>query len=275
MPNPRNTTAFIVALLLIVPLSAAQGANVFVPLMDVTSRVDMQGEVETRGQFRISFDGGYKYQARLSFQYYNLHIEEDSSPSLLFDGAQATINDIFTFMDLTYWTGFYGILGEGAHYKGYLYHMDESGFDYDGYLPVVGTGMVLGADFSSVYRGQLFVYQRYGSGWINSVDLTLGLNGDPLCFTLFLGASDQTYRAAAQIQYLGREVELYLTVGDPAIQSLNSLSYDDLYFLLEEWFLMKNWNLILSVFMRPDNHYNYELREFVDTNEENDIDFTR
>jgi hypothetical protein len=272
MERSKFILAVPLILLLCAPLSPALGANVFVTTMDLTSRINLEAEIETRGKFQVSFDGGYKYRAKLSFQYYNLDLENDTSPALIFDGAQATVKDVFHFLDLTYWTGFYGILGEGEHYKGHLYHRDP-GFDYDGYFPVLGTGIIFGAGHYERYRGQLFLYQRYGSSSVNSLDLTFDLSSDPLYFSLFLGASDFVYRAGTQLKYLGNEVELYLTVGNPTIQQSRRVEFDDFYFLLEEWFLLKNWNLILSVFMRPKNHYNYLLRDYVDTDESNDIDF--
>jgi len=264
--------AVVVTLLLTIPLSVVEGANVFVTTMDITSRINTQAEIETRGQFRLSFEGGYKYKGKLSFQYYNLDLENDTTPALIFDGAQATVGDIFHFLDLTYWTGFYGVLGEGKHYKGHLYHRDP-GFDYDGYLPVHGTGLIFGTSRHDPFSAELFLYQRYGSNWINSLDLTFGIDSDPLLFSLFFGGSDQVYRAGTQLKYLGNEVEFYLTVGDPTIEFSRSIDFDDFYFLLEEWFKLKNWNLILSVFTRPKEHYNYILRDYVETDERNDIDF--
>jgi hypothetical protein len=253
-------------------VTTAYGANVFVTTMDVTSRINLEAEVVTRGQFQISYDGGYKYQGKLAFQYYNLDLENDTDPALKFDGAQASVNDVFHFLDITYYTGFYGILGEGKHYKGHLYHRDP-GFDYDGYLPILGTGLIFGMNHYDMYSGQLFVYQRYGSDYINSLDIGFGLDKDPFIFSLFLGISDQIYRAGSQIKYLGDEVEFYLTVGNPTIEPGNRIEFDDFYFLMEEWFKLKNWNLILSVFTRPKNHYNYGSRDYVDTDERNDIDF--
>ncbi len=248
------------------------GANVFVTTMDITSRINLDAEIGTRGIFDISLDGGYKYQGKLLFQYYNLDLENDTSRALVFDGAQASVNDIFNFLDLTYFTGFYGIIGEGKHYKGHLYHQTP-GFDYNGYLPVRGTGLVFGSSYYDMYTGQIFVYQRWGNSYINSLDFTFGLQKDPVIFSLFGGVSSSEYRAGSQIKYLGENVELYFTMGNPTIVQGRRIEFDDFYFLLEEWFKLKNWNLILSVFMRPKKHYNYLLRDYWDTGEKNDIDF--
>ncbi|MBN2322927.1 MAG: hypothetical protein JXQ30_04270, partial [Spirochaetes bacterium] len=49
--------------------------------------------------------------------------------------------------------------------------------------------------------------------------------------------------------------------------------FDDFYLLMEEWFKMNNWNIILSVFTRPGVHYSYLTRSFGPTNETNDLDF--
>jgi len=251
---------------------SSYAANVLITDMDLTSKINLEAEIETRGMFQISFDGGYKYQGKLMFQYYNTDLENNVAPALAFDGAQASINGIFHVLDLTYWTGFYGILGEGKHYKGHLYH-GESGFDYNGYLPILGTGLIFGTKYYDILNADLYIYQRYGSDYLNSFDLSFGLNKDPLFFSIFSGVSDNIYRVGTQIIYLGETVELYLTMGDPNINNLSKINFDDFYFLLEEWFKMNNWNLILSVFSRPKLHYNYISREYVNPEESNDIDF--
>lgn len=260
------------ALLLCGAAHLALGANVFITTMELTSRINLDAEIETRGLFQVSFDGGYKYQGKLLFQYYNTDLENNTSPALIFDGAQASIQDIFNVLDLTYWTGFYGILGEGRYYKGHLYHR-EAGFDYNGYLPVLGTGLVFSVDSHDTLFGQTFIYQRYGTTYIDSLDLLFGVNKSPFVFQFFAGTSDTTFRLGSQFQYLGSDVELYLTIGDPTLEMERSVDFDDFYFLMEQWFKMKNWNLILSVFTRPSVHYNYVDRDYVDTDEENDIDF--
>ncbi len=247
-------------------------ANVFVTKMDITSRINLKAEVVTRGEFQLDFNGGYKYQGKLLFQYYNTDLEGNTSPSLIFDGAQASVKGIFHALDLTYWTGFYGILGEGTHYKGHLYHM-ETGFDYNGYLPILGTGLIFASNYYDIFGGKLFIYQRYGSTKINSMDLVGYLNYDPVTLHLYSGVSGSEYRLGAQLNYITDEISLYLTIGDPTISAGEKIDFDDFYFLLEEWYSINNWNLILSVFSRPKVHYNYISRDYISTNETNDIDF--
>lgn len=256
------------------------GANIFVPEMDLTSKMYLSSMVETRIQSRVSLDGGYKYQAKIFFQCYDTDLETGPPPVLTFDGAQATIRDIFNIFDFTYFTGYYGILGEGEHYKGYLYH-GESGFDYNGYRPIQGTGFIFSADHYDLIKGQLFVYSSYG-GFFNAIDLLFGVDKDPFIFQLFLGTSeghpeikgtDLVYRIGTQFKYLGDDIDFFLTIGNPLIEIGHRIVFDDFYFLLEEWIKMNNWNLILSVFARPKVHYNYIQKEYIDTGETNDIDF--
>ncbi len=281
MDLPRITKFLLIIIFfffLIVQISF--GANVFVPSMELASRMYLSSLVETRLNFQIAMDGGQKYRGKLFFQCYNTDIERSSPPVLTFDGAQVTIRDVFNILDLTYWTGYYGILGEGKHYKGYLYHWD-SGFDYNGYRPILGTGFIASVDYYDLLNGQLFVYRRIGSVKFNSIDLNFGLDKDPIIFKLFSGLSDNIYvagpnpifRIGTQFIYLGEIIELYLTAGDPAIETGKGLSFDDFYLLLEEWFIINNWKLILSVFTRPKEHYSYIERNYISTGETNDIDF--
>ena len=78
----------ILVIVLIGIMQAAWGANVFVPSMDLTTKANLQAQLETRGEFAISFDGGYKYQAKLAFQYYDTMLEDDTYSYLVFDGAR-------------------------------------------------------------------------------------------------------------------------------------------------------------------------------------------
>lgn len=248
------------------------GANVFITNMDLTSRINLQAQIETRGLVDISFEGGYKYQGKLLFQYYNPDIEHKRTGTILFDGAQASVLDIFKVLDITYWTGYYGILGEGNHYKGHLYHRDP-GFDYNGYFPVLGTGIILASHYYDLVGGQLFTYQRYGSDYINSMDINFWVDNGPVTFSFFAGVSSSQYRIGTQFTYAGEVTDIYFTAGYLTLEQGRQLALDDVYLLLEEWFRMKNLNLILSVFTRPAIHYNYIDRNYVYTNEKNDIDF--
>ena len=269
-----RTKIFIFFLLFISPfiVTPASGANVFVPKMELTSNLNLHGEIATRGDFQLSFDGGYKYQGKLMFQYLNDNLENNPAPALIFDGAQATVKNAMNLFDITYWTGYYGVVGEGKHYKGYLYHR-RGGFDYEGYLPILGTGLVFTRQHYEGSSGQVFIYQRYGSSKIDSIDLNLGMQRGALQLYLLSGVSGENLRLGTQLIYLGENTDLYLTVGNPTISKGRSSTYDSLYFLLEEWFKMGNWNLILSVFSRPEEHYNYLTRSYVSTGETNDIDF--
>jgi hypothetical protein len=270
--NPFRMKLAIFTIILTGAVTMAFGANVFIPVMDLTTRANLEGQLETRGEFQLSFDGGYKYQAKLLFQYYDTVLEDDTHASLVFDGAQASIRDIFEIIDLTYFTGYYGILGPGRFYRGHLYH-SEGGFDYNGYLPVTGTGFVIGNSDKEVFEGQLLFYQQYGMNYINALDVNLGLNLDPFIAKLFLGLATGAIRMGTQLMYLGDETEIYLTVGNPFMPPDGKVDFDDFYLLLEEWFKMGNWNLILSVFTRPNVHYNYVNRVYSSTDQVNDLDF--
>jgi hypothetical protein len=270
--NRLKKKVLLLVIVLMSILQVAWGANVLVPTMDLTTRVNLYAELETRGEFAVSYDGGYKYQAKLAFQYYDTTLEDDTQSSLIFDGAQASIRDIFKVVDLTYFTGYYGILGEGKFYKGHLYH-GLLGFDYNGYLPILGTGIIVGNSRPELLEGKAYIYQQYGMNYINACDLLLGLNLDQFTARLLLGIAKGGYRMGTQLMWLSEATEIYLTLGHPSITSRDKIDFDDFYLLIEEWFKMEDWNLILSVFTRPNIHYNYITRGYEPTNETNDLDF--
>ena len=271
MKQLKRLSLFI-AVLLTFGINLAFGSNVFITNMDLTSKINLKGNIETRGLVDISFDGGYKYQGKLLFQYYDPDLEDTNAKTISFDGAQASVMDIFNVLDITYWTGYYGILGEGKHYKGHLYHRD-TGFDYNGYLPVLGTGLILSSHYYDILGGQIFTYQRHGNDYINSMDLNFWVDKGSITFNFFAGVSSSQYRLGTQFTYTGEVTDFYLTAGYLTFERGRSIDLDDVYLLLEEWFRMKNLNLILSVFTRPAIHYNYMQRNYVPTDEKNDIDF--
>jgi hypothetical protein len=268
-----STKSFLLAATFLTIASVSFGANVFVPIMDLTTFFSQDGDLQTRGQFDIELNGGYKYQAKVAFEYLNPTLEADSSPSLIFDGAEATIRQLFSVLDVTYWTGYHGVIGEGDYYVGHLYHR-EDGFEYKGYLPLLGTGVILGAQSAdSRYGGRVYTYQRYGVRYLNSFDLEFNLDTDPFLFNAYVGESDLEWRAGIQFKYVGDKIGFYLTAGNLTLSSSNILNFDNLYFLLEERFSAGNWNFIPSIFARPKYHYNYISRSYELTGETNDIDF--
>jgi len=250
------------------------GANVLVSTMDLATFFSQSGDLNTRGQFDLGFNGGYKYQAELSFEYLNKNLETDNSQPLIFDGASASVNRVGGFFDFTYWTGYKGVIGEGDYYIGHLYHRDEN-FEYLGYLPLLGTGLIFGVrSRDDRYGGKVYTYQRYGGvGYLNSVDMEFNLNTGPILFNAYVGESDNNWRAGLQFKYLGEKTGIYLTMGNLTLNSGNVLNFDNLYFLLEQRFSAGNWNFIPSVFARPKYHYDYVNRTYAPTNETNDIDF--
>ena len=267
--KPRLTALFFIFFAF--PAWGACGANVFVPVFDLTSWVNADAKIETRADFGLTFDGGNKYQAEVTFKYYNLAVETDPAQAVLFDGANASVRDVLQFLDITYFTGFYETLGEGMHYKGHLYH--RGGFEYVGYYPVAGTGLLFTGHITERMAAGLSAYQRVGSEYIDSMDLTYSAGSDSLGFQLFTGVSSQVYRAGTMLTFSGNEIELSLTVGTLTIEEGRSITFDDFYFLAEEWFKMNRWDLWLSVFTRPRIHYDYVTRLYADTGETNDIDF--
>ena len=249
------------------------GANVLVSTMDLATFFTQSGDLNTRGQFELGFNGGYKYHAELSFEYLNKDLETNTSQSLIFGGASESVNRVGGFFDFTYWTGYKGVIGEGDYYIGHLYHRDEN-FEYRGYLPLLGTGLIFGVrSRDDKYGGKVYTYQQYGVGYLNSVDLEFNLNTGPILFNVYAGESDNDWRVGLQFKYRGDKTGISLTMGNLNLRSGNILNFDNLYFLLEQRFSTGNWNFIPSVFARPKYHYDYVNRTFAATNETNDIDF--
>jgi hypothetical protein len=264
---------YLLVILFLLSAPALFGANVLVSTMDLATFFSQNGNLNTRGQFDLDFNGGYKYHAELGFEYLNKELENNSSNSLIFDGASVSVNRIGGFFDLTYFTGYKGVVGEGEYYIGHLYHRDEN-FEYNGYLPLLGTGLIFGVRSpDEKYGGKIYTYQRYGVGYLNSVDLEFNLKTDAVMFNAYVGESSMEWRAGLQFKYFGDITSIYLTMGNLTLESGNMLNFDNLYFLLEQRISTGNWNFIPSVFGRPKYHYDYVNRAYAPTNQTNDIDF--
>jgi hypothetical protein len=249
------------------------GANVLVSTLDLATFFSQKGELNTRGQVDLGFNGGYKYQAELAFEYLDRELEANNPQSLIFDGASASVNRIGGFFDFTYFTGYKGAIGEGDYYIGHLYHRDEN-FEYLGYYPLLGTGVIFGfRSGDETYGGKIYTYQQYGVDYLNSVDLEFNLNTGRIQFNAFGGESSSDWRAGLQFKYLGDITGIYLTMGNLSLKSGDLLNFDNLYFLLEQRFAAGNWKIIPSVFGRPKYHYDYVNRTYAPTNQTNDIDF--
>jgi len=264
---------YLLVIIFLFATPALFGANVLVSTMDLTTFFSQTGNLSTRGQFDLGFNGGYKYQAELSFEYLNRDLGSNNSDSLYFNGASASVNRVGGFFDFTYFAGYKGVVGEGDYYIGHLYHPDEN-FEYRGYLPLLGTGLIFGVrSRDEKFGGKVYTYQRYDVGYLNSVDLEFNLNTGPILFNAYVGESDNNWRAGLQFKYLGDITGIYLTMGNLTLESGDVLNFDNLYFLLEQRFSTGNWNFIPSIFGRPKYHYDYVNRTYAPTNQTNDIDF--
>jgi hypothetical protein len=229
-------------------------------------------EMNTYFKFVTSFDGGYKFAARVAFESNVQQLAksfQDNSTDyynkafMIFDKAEVSARNLANnHLDLTFWTGTYKYLGEGNEYRGYLYYPESEDVDYRGFYRLRGTGLSLEMKFwEERFRGEFHLYQN--TNFVNSTDplafyyfsfdTRAGLYLDYVHFELFGGMTfpvsrdDPTleshipygrYKAGLSFWVGNEHVDFFTSFGLPSIdQSLASpttTNVFDLFYLMGE-----------------------------------------
>ncbi len=108
-------------------------------------------EMNTYFKFLTSFDGGYKFAAKVGFEANVTQLAKnylDSSTDiynkvfLIFNNAEITARNLIeSRLDLSFWSGTYRYLGEGNYYRGFLYFPENQNVDYKGMYRIRGSGI--------------------------------------------------------------------------------------------------------------------------------------
>lgn len=108
-------------------------------------------EVNTYFKFISSFDGGYKFAARVEFEANVMELERQYSAGntdyynnvfMIFRHAEVAARNLAdSHFSLSFWTGRHGYLGDGNKYRGFLYYPESINEDYEGFYRLRGTGI--------------------------------------------------------------------------------------------------------------------------------------
>ncbi|HOV13589.1 MAG TPA: hypothetical protein PK771_04845, partial [Spirochaetota bacterium] len=127
-------------------------------------------QMNTYFKFITSFDGGYKFAARVAFETSTKQLETNfitnqfglGNVYLFFKDAEVRIKNLANdHLDLSFWTGTHKYLGYGNKYKGYMYYPFSNDLDYAGFYRMRGTGISAEMKFwEDKFRGSFHIYQN-------------------------------------------------------------------------------------------------------------------
>lgn len=215
-------------------------------------------EMNTYFKFLTSFDGGYKFAAKVGFEANVTQLAKnylDSSTDfynkvfLIFNNAEITAKNLIeSRLDLCFWTGTYRYLGGGNFYRGFLYFPENQNLDYKGIYRIRGSGITTVLRFwEDKFKLQFHIYQN--TNFVTSItplsfnyfsfDTEIGLFLTYVSFELFGGytkdfiypndSSDLVYgRGKIGLSFWTgdtRYIEFFSSVG---ISNLDNKTFNDI-----------------------------------------------
>lgn len=223
-------------------------------------------QMNTYFKFVTSFDGGYKFAARVAFETSTKQLEQNflvnsfglGTVYLFFKDAEVRIKNLAQdHLDISFWTGTHKYMGAGNKYKGYMYYPNSSDLDYVGFYRMRGTGISAEMRFwEDRFKGEFHFYQNTNFISLDpnalnyfSFDTQLGLYFKNIYIELFGGYSKEfiypNEDASADMAYgrgkigaalwVGNEyIDFYASFGIPNIDTkVANLNFNSFYLLGE------------------------------------------
>ena len=253
---------------------------------DTHYNIDSQSiENNTYFKFITSFDGGYKFAAKVAFeanvkelekQYRNDSADFYNKVFMLFNHAEVMARNLAdSHLDLSFWTGTHKYLGSGNYYKGYLYYPESSDEDYLGFYRLRGTGITttfkfwqdrLRANFH-FYENTNFVDSKNPNAFYYfSFDSELGLYFDEipiqndhfsLMLELFGGVTFPRspageYKAGLTFGVGNDYIDFFISAGLPKIDgTISNMTFDYFYLASDLHFKLFITDHTISFLTRP------------------------
>jgi hypothetical protein len=276
---------------LIAAVTPVSAADVSVGTMELYSHGYMQSglfNLDNYAKFDLSFQGGLKFAAKLSFgletSNFNLNAVPGSTApvadvlarTLLFNGAEVTAKRPLGLpLNIAYFLGKEDIFASGdvfadvfgsspvnPEFGGYTAYPSPAAILYDGVYRVSGNGLKFSFPASSkTFVLDTYIYQDgyLGSG-IYSADARAALNLDALKLEIFAGGtvpegSYGLYRAGLFFYTRPGPIGEFVTaIGLPHYLPFSAITVNDFYLLLEPRVHFDPLSIILTLFWHP-NYY--------------------
>ncbi|MBN2547123.1 MAG: hypothetical protein JXB50_15080 [Spirochaetes bacterium] len=261
-------------------------------------------ENNTYFKFISSFDGGYKFAAKIAFEanvkeleknYYDATSDFYNKVFMLFRSAEVTARNLIdSHFDLTFWTGTYKYLGSGNKYKGYMYYPESVDKDYEGFYRLRGTGITSMLKFwEEKFRAEIHFYEntnfvsskRPDAFYYFSVDGQVGLYFKDFpweneFFNLFVELYGgitfpvaKGIRAKAGLSFgVGNQfLDFFITGGLPKIDSaIDQLTFHHVFIASDFHFKLFVTDHIISFLTRP---LYFNEKEYNENNVDFDINY--
>lgn len=242
------------------------GASVDIPYFITIFAIDSNFQSTPIAYFDLVLKGGLKTNINLSFSFFysdslifNVNDTEGDPhqilPTFYLKALNATINNLFGFLDFSLFMNDFRNAGSGGAYNTFYYSMDANK-TFESVYKISGYGIALKATFlNRLFSVSLFGYQPtislVGDSTIDCLDIAFDLNLEDLSISVFVGTEAFVkYRAAVSIFFEKKIFSLLLTTGIE-----DTSTYDDLmslYLLFEQNFLIENFYESFSVFSKPE-----------------------
>ncbi|MCG8570488.1 MAG: hypothetical protein MJB14_10145 [Spirochaetes bacterium] len=203
-------------------------------------------EMNTYFKFITSFDGGYKFAAKVAFEtnITELELNYTTSPLgmvyLFFNKAEVMAKNLAkSHLDLAFWTGTNQYLGSGNQYRGHLYYPESVDTDYQGFYRVRGTGVTSHLKFwEDRFVADIHIYQNANfidaSGDLNlnyfSFDSEVGLNFDKIKFSFFGGYTKDFIlpNTNADLRYGRGKIGMKFWIGNEHVQFFSCFGFPNM-----------------------------------------------
>ena len=241
-------------------------ASLDIPYFITIFAIDSNFQSTPIAYFDFMLKGGLKTNINLSFSFFYsdsliFNVEDTDNnphqivPTFYLKALNATINNLFGFLDFSLFMNDFRNAGDGGSYNTFYYSMDANK-TFESVYKISGYGVALKATFlNKMLSFSLFGYQPttslVGASTIDSLDLAIDLNLEDLSISVFAGTEAFVkYRWAVSIFFEKKIFSLLLTTGIE-----DTSTYDDLmslYLLFEQNFLIENFYESFSVFSKPE-----------------------
>ncbi len=223
--------------------------------------------------FDMVFKGGLKTNINLNFSFFYsdsliFNVEDTDSnehqivPSLYLKSLNATISNLFGFLDFSLFMNDFRNAGFGGSYNTFYYslNIDKT---FESVYKISGYGLAIkGTFFNKILAVSVYGYQPYisrvGASTIDSLDVSFDVNLEDLSISAFFGTEAfSIYRWAISIYFEKKIFSLLLTAGMEDISTYEDLM--SLYMLFEQKFLIENFYESFVIFSKPEIYHGIDL----------------
>lgn len=242
------------------------GASVEIPYFITIFAIDKNFQTTPIAYFEMLLKGGLKTNINLNFSFFYSDdeiftisdinsIQHQIFPTLHLKSLNATINNLFGFIDISLFMNDFRNAGYGGSYNTFFYTMNANK-TFESVYKISGYGLAIAARFfNKILTVSLYGYQPsislVGSSTIDSLDISVDLSLENLNISLFAGTEAfSKYRWAISLFFEQKIFSLLLTAGlEDTSKYIDLLS---LYLLFEQKFLIENFYEAFSIFSKPE-----------------------